>query len=69
MGMDHDLTALERAFQLASSGTCATVSEIKQKLKSEGYGLSQIEGSALLKQLRTLIKTALPTDDGNGTSV
>lgn len=64
--MDHDLTALERAFQLANSGTCANVSEIKQKLKSEGYGLSQIEGSALLKQLRTLIKTALPSGGDTG---
>ena len=30
-------TTLERAYQLAESGACRTVSEVKQALQSEGY--------------------------------
>ena len=67
--MDRDLTALERAFQLADSATCTTVGEIKQKLKSEGYSLNQIEGQALLKQLKALIKAALARGNGDGSAV
>ncbi|MEQ1696612.1 MAG: hypothetical protein ABL901_12290 [Hyphomicrobiaceae bacterium] len=66
--MDRDLTALERAFQLANSATCATVGDIKQKLKAEGYSVSQIEGQALMKQLKGLIKAAAARGDGGGTA-
>ena len=62
--MDRDLTTLERAFQLADSASCSTVGEIKQKLKSEGYAVSQIEGQALLKQLKALIKSAQARGSG-----
>jgi hypothetical protein len=67
--MDRDLTPLERAFQLADSATCMTVGEIKQKLKSEGYSVNQIEGQALLKQLKGLIKVALARENGDGSAV
>ena len=48
------LSPLERAFQLARSGACRTVSEIRQRLKSEGLDARQIEGPALTRQLRLL---------------
>jgi hypothetical protein len=56
--MDHRPTSLERAFELAKSGQCATVEEIKKKLKAEGFVASQIEGRTLIKQLRDLIEAA-----------
>jgi len=49
-------TALERAFQLAESGKCSTVAEIRMALSHEGYSLSQIAGPTLLRQLRELIR-------------
>jgi len=47
-------TTLERAFTLARSGDCDSVSEIRAKLKAEGYPLQQMEGRALMKQLREI---------------
>ena len=42
--MDPNLSTLERAFQIASSGRCATVTEIKLILNKEGYRHEMIEG-------------------------
>ena len=56
--MDHTVTALERAFELARSGRCASVADIKKQLKSEGYSITQITGRVLSKQLDALIKAA-----------
>jgi hypothetical protein len=56
--MDHTVTALERAFQLASSGACASVADIKKRLHAEGYSVAQITGRVLSKQLDGLIKAA-----------
>jgi hypothetical protein len=53
--MEPGTTAIERAFELARGGTCATVAEIRKRLSQEGYAQSQIEGQALAKQLRALI--------------
>ncbi len=54
-------TEIERAFQLARSGGPASVEDIKTQLKREGYRTSQIDGPALLKQLRNLIQAAHAT--------
>jgi hypothetical protein len=54
--MDHAITVVERAFQLAKASTCASVAEIKTRLISEGYSARQITGRALSKQLDALIK-------------
>jgi hypothetical protein len=54
----QDTTALERAFQLASSGDHRSIDDIKRRLRAEGYSVDQITGSALNKQLRTLIQSA-----------
>ena len=56
--MDGNLTALERAFQLAKSGDCASVADLRKRLKSEGYSLQKIVGRSLSRQLETLIKAA-----------
>lgn len=57
-GMDPSRTALERAFDLARSGTCLYVKDIVWQLKSEGYSPRQIQGPSLKKQLQELIEKA-----------
>lgn len=49
-------TTLERAYQLAESGACRTVSDIKQALQSEGYERIQdsLYGSTITSALRKL---------------
>jgi hypothetical protein len=57
--MDHKVSALERAFQLAKSGRMRTVDEIRNELKREGYDHKAVEGGrSLTSQLRDLIKAA-----------
>jgi hypothetical protein len=49
-------TTLERAYQLAESGACRTVGEVKQTLKTEGYERIQdaLYGSTITTALRKL---------------
>jgi hypothetical protein len=54
--MDSKRTELERAFDLAKSGACSSINDLKHCLKLEGYSLHQIVGSSLTKQLRELIR-------------
>ena len=54
VGMTDRITTLERAFELARSGDCASISQVREKLAAEGYSLQQLTGPTLLKQLRTL---------------
>jgi hypothetical protein len=56
--MDHRMTTLQRAFQLAKSGRVSGLSEIISAIKAEGYSANQIEGPILRRQLVDLIKTA-----------
>jgi hypothetical protein len=56
--MNPNLSALERAFQLAKSGDFASVYHIKQRLSKEGYSAEQVNGPTLLAQLRSLIAAA-----------
>ena len=42
--MKPNVSALERAFELAATGHFSTVSEIKLKLLREGYQYEQVEG-------------------------
>jgi len=44
--------SLERAFELAGSGECSTVAEIKQRLRTERLDDSQVFGPTLLAELR-----------------
>jgi hypothetical protein len=59
--MQPNMTAIERAFELARSGRFSNASEVKRAVAAEGYSASQIEGPALMRQLRELIQSARPT--------
>lgn len=48
-------TALERAFELAKSGTVTSVAEIVKILQRDGYGGEQVSGPVLKRQLNGLI--------------
>lgn len=48
-------TTLERAFELAKSGPCTNVKELREQMKREGYTSSQLVGPALIRQLRGLL--------------
>jgi len=63
--MDRDVTALERAFQLAKSGKVSNLDDIRKTLKQEGYDANVVQdGPSLKAQLRNLIKAAhLETTD------
>lgn len=69
--MDSRVSQLERAFELASSGRCATVADIKRKLREEGYMDDQVEGPSLFSQLNSLMKKSHsrpPRQSRSGTS-
>lgn len=53
--MHQEKTVLERAFDLAKSGQCATIDQIRQKLKAESYNQDFIQGRSLLAQLRAIM--------------
>lgn len=58
--MNERLTTLERAFQLANSGECANVDQIRMRLKSEGYsdGQAHTKGPSIRSQLTKLCQAA-----------
>lgn len=58
MVMDGNRTALERAFDLANSGACDSIDDIRRSLRREGYGDAQIIGTTLRRQLRVLMAQA-----------
>jgi hypothetical protein len=58
MTMLTQCTPLERAFELARSGECALVSDVRRRLKDEGYSDAQLDGPSLIRQLRGLLATA-----------
>jgi hypothetical protein len=58
--MDHRMTTLQRAFQLARSGRVSRLSEIVEAIRAEGYSANHIEGPVLRRQLVDLIKAARP---------
>jgi len=57
--MKPNLSPIERAFELARSGQCQSIGEVKTALKAEGYDVSTITGGVLSKQLRQLIEAAM----------
>ena len=59
--MTYRLTPLERAFELANSGTCTSVDDVRKQLRAEGYADAQVTGPALLKQLRELCAASRKT--------
>jgi hypothetical protein len=53
-----NVTALERAFELARSGQCRSTDEITQALKQEGYDAKRVVGPFLIRQLRAVMHEA-----------
>lgn len=53
-GMNNRPTTLERAYQLAESGECRTVGEVKKRLQSEGFEriADQLYGRTVTNALR-----------------
>lgn len=51
-------TPLERAFDLARSGQCEGVQDIRLRLRAEGLSDAQIWGPSLTRQLRELCNEA-----------
>jgi hypothetical protein len=52
-------SVIERAFQLAKSGQCDSVSDIRTQLAREDYQTADaVRGTALIAKLRTLIAAA-----------
>ena len=58
--MNKPLSTLERAFELARSGECASTSEIRQRLKQERYDSveANLKGPSITRQLRLLCEEA-----------
>jgi hypothetical protein len=56
--MEPNVTALERAFQIAKRGRVTCVPDIRAQLKREGYDDRPVEGRSLILQLQNLIKLA-----------
>jgi hypothetical protein len=58
--MRSKATLLERAYELARSGTVSSVKELRKRLVAEGYARSQVQlhiaGKALVKELGQLCK-------------
>ena len=61
--MKPNVNAIERAFELARTGNCVTLDEIRRCLRAEGY-LDLVVGRHLSAQLRQLIREASPTSYG-----
>jgi hypothetical protein len=59
-GMDTQ-TTLERAFDIAGSGGCISVTELIRRLKDEGYEIHQLEGPHLRRQLTRLMNEKKPS--------
>ena len=51
-------TALERAFELAPSGSCQDLTDLRRKLQAEGYTRRLIEGRVLIRQLNEICKAS-----------
>ena len=64
---DNEKNIIERAFELARSGTCKTLSEIKRKLKEDGFFVLDIDGymsgSSIKSQLTALCRKSYQSVD------
>lgn len=57
--MNSRPSVIERAFQLAKSGRCASVADIRAQLVNEAYeSAGAVRGTTLVSRLDGMIKTA-----------
>lgn len=52
--MQNGVSEVERAFQLARSGTVSTLDDIRRALRREGYKADALQGPLLYSQLRAI---------------
>lgn len=50
-----EMTAIERAYELARSGRYRSIDAIRKRLRQEQYHFTALQGKVLSKQLRALI--------------
>lgn len=62
---DEQVGTVERAYQLARSGRCRSVGDIRAELKREGLGAvdSHLAGPSLRRELSRLCLEARPSPD------
>jgi hypothetical protein len=65
--MEPNVNTMERAFELARSGKCVSVEEIRACLRAEGYSQGLVVGNYLSAQLRQLMLETNPKSYGIGT--
>ena len=53
------VSPIERAFELAQTGRFTTVSEVRQRLRDEGYIADGVVGPHLCSQLKAAMRKAL----------
>lgn len=58
--MTEQTTTVERAFELARSGACSSVNDLRQRLRREGYDSVHLHlhGASINKQLVDLMHAA-----------
>jgi hypothetical protein len=56
--MLNGISTVERAFQLAESGKVVSVSDLRDRLKAEGFAdaATQVSGRSIVNQLRHLLR-------------
>jgi hypothetical protein len=61
-------STVRRAFELARSGTCQGLGDIRKKLKAEGYESidAHLAGKSLTKQLTVLMRSARDSELSTG---
>jgi hypothetical protein len=62
--MTPNVSSMERAFELARSGRFRTTTEIKMRLRKEGYLSDSVDGRTLLTHLNALMREARRGFDG-----
>jgi hypothetical protein len=66
----RELSTVERAYELARSGDCSTVDDIRRVLTAERYPSVQahLAGPSIRRALLALCKAAKPATDPNAAS-
>ena len=56
--MNANKTALERAFEIAGTGSCQSIADLRRQLIREGFDHHQLAGTLLMKQLVEMSRKA-----------